>query len=308
MREEFYFTSSCGNTEIHGVVWKPTGEIKAILQISHGMAEHILRYDEFAKYCSKRGYVVVGHDHLGHGKSVSSAENYGYFNTKNGNEVLIQDTHLLRERVTEEYPSLPYFILGHSMGSTLLRQYILNHGEGLKGVVLSGIVAPESSSTLHVAKFLSRLIGAFKGSHYRSKVLDGLVFGKLDRMMDDPKAKGSWVTSDSKKLEEYTNDDLCGFIFTTNGYYNLFDGLLCLNHKENASSFPKHLPILIVSGSGDPVGGFESGLRKIHDHFINIGATNITLNIYPDAKHEVLNELNREEVYQDVAEWMASLN
>ena len=307
MREEFYFTSSCGNTEIRAIAWKPTGEIKAILQISHGMAEHIERYDEFANFLCNHGYLVVGHDHLGHGKSVTSAKHYGYFSKKQGNHYLIEDMHLLRERVTEEHPFLPYFILGHSMGSTLLRQYIWVHGEGLKGVIFSGIVAPEHSATLRVAKFLCRFIGTFKGSHHRSKFLDGLVFGKFDRMMGDSKVTGSWVTRDAKKLEEYTHDDLCGFVFTTNGYAVLFDGLLCLNHKENASSLPRHLPMLIVSGSEDPVGNFEPGIKKIHESFVEKGVTNLTLLLYPEARHEVLNEVNREEVYQNIEKWIAGL-
>ena len=306
LKEEFYFTSSCGNTNIRGITWKPRGEIKAILQISHGMAEHIERYDEFARHLNECGYYVVGHDHLGHGKSVSSAEDYGYFCGKQGNDYLIKDMHLLRERVSKEYPTLPYFMLGHSMGSTLLRQYLLIYGDGLEGAIFSGIVASKNSATLQVAKSLCRLLRTFKGSHYRSKLLDSLVFGKYNQMMDDPKLVGSWVTGDQKKLEEYTSDDLCGFIFTTDGYYHLFDGLLILNYKENASLFPKNLPILIVSGAKDPVGDFETGIKKVVERFKEIGATNITLNIYQDARHEVLNEINREEVYQDIDRWMAS--
>ena len=311
MREEFYFMSSCGNTHIHAVTWKPEGEIKAILQISHGMAEHILRYDEFAKYLSARGYLVVGHDHLGHGKSVSSADNYGYFKGqqgyKNGNEALIQDIHLLRERITKEYPPLPYFILGHSMGSTLLRQYRLIHGQGLQGVILSGMIAHKSSTALYTARFLSGLIGAFKGTHYRSKFLDGLALGKYTQVMKRQKATENWVTRDDEKLKEYMNDERCGFIFTTDGYTHLFGGMLRLNKEENSLQFPKTLPILMVSGTSDPVGDFESGIRKNYEHFITLGANNITLQLYPDARHEVLNEVNREEVYQDIDDWMENL-
>ena len=306
MREEFFFTSSCGNTEIRGIAWKPKGEIKAVLQIGHGMAEHIERYSEFAEHLNQCGYYVVGNDHLGHGKSVSSAGDYGYFYGKQGNDYLIKDMHLLRERASKEHPTLPYFMLGHSMGSTLLRQYILRYGEGLDGVIFSGIVGHESSTTLLVAKSLCRFIGAFRGVHYRSKLLDGLVFGKFDKMTADSSSKGSWVTRDLEELKKYTEDELCGFIFTTNGYYHLFDGLLCLNDKKATSHFPKNLPILIVSGAKDPVGGFEVGIRKVYESFIEKGATNITLNIYQDARHEVLNEINREEVYQDIEKWMAA--
>ena len=304
MREEFYFKSSNGNTKIRAVTWKPSSETKAILQISHGMAEHIIRYDEFAKYLSAHGYFVVGSDHLGHGKSVSSPEDYGYFNSKQGNDYLIQDMQLLREKISGNYPTLPYFILGHSMGSTLLRQYILKYGEGLKGVIFSGIVANQNSAVLGAAKCLCRLIGTFKGEHYRSKLLDGLVFGKFNQMMENPKTETDWVTRDENKLEEYTKDELCGFIFTTNGYYNLFDGLFRLNAKENDSLLPKELPILVVSGEEDPVGGFKVGIRNVYEAYKKSGAKNITLKLYEGARHEVLNEINREEVYEDIEKWM----
>ena len=307
MEKEFYFTSSSGKNEIRALSWKPSGEIKAILQISHGMAEHIIRYNEFAEYLSHRGYYVVGNDHLGHGKSVSTPEDYGYFNSKQGNNYLIEDMQLLREKTREEYPTLPYFILGHSMGSTLLRQYILKYGEGLKGVIFSGIVAHQSSIVLGIAKCLCRFIGAFKGDRYRSKFLDGLVFGKFNQMMENPKTTTDWVTRDEDKLEKYRADELSGFIFTTNGYYNVFDGLRPLNAKENKDLLPKELPMLIVSGGEDPVGGFESGIRDVYERYKRDGAKNITLKIYENARHEVLNEINREEVYLDIDEWMTKV-
>lgn len=307
MRKEFYFTSSCGNTEIRAMTWKPSSEPKAILQISHGMAEHILRYDEFAQYLCARGYFVVGSDHLGHGKSISSPENYGYFSSKQGNHYLIEDMQLLREKISKDYPNLPYFILGHSMGSTLLRQYILRYGSNLDGAIFSGIVAHQNSAILNVAKCLSKLIGTFKGEHYRSKLLDSLVFGKFNKMMENPKTTRDWVTRDESKLEEYIKDKLCGFIFTTNGYYNVFDGLLRLNAKENKDLLPKELPMLIVSGSQDPVGGFEPGIRDVYERYKRDGAKDISLKIYKDARHEVLNEINREEVYRDIGEWMRRL-
>ena len=307
MRKEFYFRSSDGKTNIRTLAWKPNGKIKAILQISHGMAEHIMRYNEFAEYLASHAYYVVGNDHLGHGKSVSSAKDYGHLDKKQGNDFLIQDMHLLREKISNEYPTLPYFILGHSMGSTLLRYYILKYGEGLQGVLFSGIVAHQSSVLLNLGKCLSSLIGIFRGKYYRSKFLNYSVLGKYNKMMKNPQSKIDWVTRDLEKLEKYANDELSGFIFTANGYYNIFDGLLRLNNKKNISLLPKDLPMLIISGSEDPVGGFEQGIKDVYEKYKKDGVRDIALKIYEGARHELINEIDREYIYQDIDEWMTTI-
>ena len=175
MRDEFYFPSKDGNTEIHTVEWKPDGEVRAVLQICHGMVEYIKRYDEFAQFLCEKGYYVVGNDHLGHGKSVQSKSEYGFFDKRYGNACVLGDIHTLRQRTAKKYPDVPYFMMGHSMGSSLLRQYIQMYGNGLAGAVLMGVVTDHSRASLLFVKRLCRLMAAVRGWHYRSRIVDELV-------------------------------------------------------------------------------------------------------------------------------------
>ena len=303
MKEEFYLPSSCEGIDLRGIMWQPEGEVKAILQISHGMAEHIERYDEFAMFLRDLGYCVVGHDHIGHGKTAKEKEERGHIDSKGGNQFLIEDMHLIRKKLAAMYPKAPYFMLGHSMGSTLLRQYILEYGEGLDGIILSGPVAKISKALLSVGKCLAKAIGKIKGADYRSKLLYNMTLGSYSKQIKDDDV-GSWVTKDKEKAKEYADDELSDFIFTASGYYAVFDGIGRLHDKEASRKTPHDLPIYIVSGKEDPVGGFGEGVEKIHEEYKKDGAKNVDITIYEEGRHEMLNEVNRQEVYQDIAYWM----
>ena len=256
MRDEFYFPSKDGNTEIHTIEWKPEGEVKAVLQLSHGMVEYIKRYDEFAEFMCSHGYYVVGNDHLGHGKSVQSKSEYGFFNEKYGNACVIGDMHTLRQRTMKKYPDVPYFMLGHSMGSSLLRQYVQMYGNGLAGAMFIGVVADQQRATLQFGRRLCRTLAMFRGWHYKSKLVDGMAVGAYNRKFKNPKTRADWVTSDEEHLEKYISDPLCSFVFTVNAYYSMFTGMLIMEKKESIYMIPKQLPILFAAGAEDPVGGF----------------------------------------------------
>nr|WP_294492674.1 alpha/beta hydrolase [uncultured Mediterraneibacter sp.] len=303
MRDEFYFPSKDGNTEIHTVEWKPEGEVKAVLQISHGMVEHIVRYDEFASFLCERGYYVVGNDHLGHGKSVQAKSEYGFFNEKYGNVCVLGDMHTLRQRTMKKYPDVPYFMLGHSMGSSLLRQYIQMYGNGLSGVVLMGAVADHKKAALLFGKRLCRLMAAFRGWHYRSKMVDNLAIGGYNKKFKTGNSKADWITSDCDRLEMYSSDPLCSFRFTVNAYYNIFLGMLNMQRKESVYMIPKVLPVLFVSGAEDPVGEFGKGVRKIYEKYRAAGIQDVTLRLYTGDRHEILNETDRDQVQKDLFEW-----
>ena len=232
MRDEFYFPSKDGNTEIHTIEWKPEGEVKAVLQLSHGMVEYIKRYDEFAEFMCSHGYYVVGNDHLGHGKSVQSKSEYGFFNEKYGNACVIGDMHTLRQRTMKKYPDVPYFMLGHSMGSSLLRQYVQMYGNGLAGAMFIGVVADQQRATLQFGRRLCRTLAMFRGWHYKSKLVDGMAVGAYNRKFKNPKTRADWVTSDEEHLEKYISDPLCSFVFTVNAYYSMFTGMLIMEKKE----------------------------------------------------------------------------
>ena len=303
MRDEFYFPSKDGNTEIHTIEWKPEGEVRAVLQICHGMVEYIRRYDEFAQFLCREGYYVVGNDHLGHGKSIQAKSEYGFFNEKYGNACVLGDMHTLRQRTEKKYPGVPYFMLGHSMGSSLLRQYIQMYGNGLSGAVLMGTVADHKKAALLFGKRLCRVMAAFRGWHYRSKMVDNLVLGAYNKKFKPARTRADWITSDNENLDMYVADPLCSFMFTVNAYYNVFSGMIGIQRKESVYMIPKGLPVLFVSGADDPVGEFGKGVRKIYEKYRAAGIRDVTLRLYTGDRHEILNETDRDQVYKDLLGW-----
>ena len=303
MRDEFYFPSKDGNTEIHTIEWKPEGEVRAVLQICHGMVEYIRRYDEFARFLCGKGYYVVGNDHLGHGKSIQAKSEYGFFNEKYGNACVLGDMHTLRQRTEKKYPGVPYFMLGHSMGSSLLRQYVQMYGNGLSGAVLMGTVADHKKAALLFGKRLCRVMAAFRGWHYRSKMVDNLVLGAYNKKFKPARTRADWITSDNENLDMYVADPLCSFMSTVNAYYNVFSGMIGIQRKESVYMIPKGLPVLFVSGADDPVGEFGKGVRKIYEKYRAAGIRDVTLRLYTGDRHEILNETDRDQVYKDLLGW-----
>ena len=303
-KDEFYYPSRDGNTEVHAIAWRPEGEMKAILQLSHGMVEYTDRYHDFAAYLCSQGICVVGNDHLGHGKSVQARTEYGYFTRRCGNACLLGDMHTLRQRMQERHPGVPYFLLGHSMGSALVRQYMALYGDGLKGVLLLGVTKNQSRLTLTVGQGLCLLLGLLRGGHHRSRLVNRLAIGCFNRRFKPCRTRADWVTSDPEKLEAYVKDPLCSFTFTVNAYYNLMQSMRKLRRKEALFMIPKGLPILLAAGTEDPVGGFGRGVRKIYTDYRRAGLRDVTLQLYPGARHELLQETIRERVYKDLYDWI----
>ena len=303
MKKEFSFLSSDNKTRIHAISWMPEGEIKGILQIAHGMVEYIDRYDSFARYLSEQGYYVVGHDHLGHGQSVQSKEYYGFFHETKGNECVIGDIHKLRKMTMKTYPDIPYFMMGHSMGSFLLRQYLSMYGEGLKGAIIMGtgdIPAP----LLSAGKAVCRSLAVVKGWKYRSAFVNNMGIGGYNKKFEPSESTKDWVTSDDVIRAAYEKDPLCNFIFTVNGYYHMFRGIEVLTKKETMEKIPKELPVLFISGGQDPVGEFGKSVARIYKKYTDAGMQDVEIKIYPEDRHEVLNERNRAEVYEDLYQWI----
>lgn len=298
MRKEFYFPSHDGLTQIHALEWIPEGEIKAALQITHGMVEHIERYDDFAKYMATNGIYVTGHSHLGHGKSITGPENIGFFAAPNGNECVIEDMHRLRKLTQEKYPHVPYFMLGHSMGSFLLRQYLGIYSEGLSGAVIMGS-ADQQDGAVKAGKMICKLLGAVRGWKYRSNLVNGIVMGSLEK----PYGKG-WLSQNEENVRIYGEDPLCGFVFTLNAFYHMFDGMCKMNAQEKAGNIPKELPMFFVAGSDDPVGDRGKGVETVYHRYQEKGAKNVEMKLYEGDRHEILNELDKENVYGDILAWM----
>ncbi len=303
MKQEFYYPSRDGKTQIHAIEWVPEGKIKGVLQICHGMVEYIDRYHEFAEYMSENGYYVTGHDHLGHGKSIQSEEELGYFDETRGNQYVIGDIQKLREMTMKKYPDAPYYMLGHSMGSFLLREYLTMYGKGLDGAVIMG-TGYQSALILNAGQLVCRGIAAFKGWKHRSRFVDNLSFGSYNKRFEPSETTKDWITSDREKRQKYVEDPLCSYMFTLGAYYQMFEGMKVLTKKESLERIPKDLPILFVSGKDDPVGAFGKSVTKVYEKYKSAGIHNVSIHLYQGDRHEILNEVDREKVYHDILRWI----
>lgn len=304
--ERFSFPSADGRTIIDAVKWIPeSGKYHAILQISHGMIEYIDRYKLFAEFLNNHGYLVVGHNHLGHGESVVSEEEWGYFSEKDAPDVLIKDMHTLRTIVQSENTDLPYFMLGHSMGSYLLRRYLTVYNDNLRGAIIVGTGCVEDNLS-KTGKALCSVMAKFLGWHHRSKLVKSLTFGgpykKFD--MDGSHPENSWLTRDENIVKAYYADPRCCFMFTLNGYHMLMDTVYYDNQMENIQKTPAKLPLFFLSGQEDPVGDLGEGVKKIYNKYEEAGIKDITYKLYENDRHEILNELDKEVVFEDIRAWM----
>lgn len=305
MKKEFFYPSKDGKTQIHAIEWIPEGEVKAVLQICHGMVEYIDRYDGFASYLCERGIYVVGHDHLGHGKSVTDESYLGHFEPKDGNKYVIADIHSLRAQTEKKYPDLPYFMLGHSMGSFLLRQYLTMRSEGLSGAIIMG-TGFMPYAVLAAGQLVCKVIGTVKGWNYRSAFVNQLGMGGYNKQFEPSDSTKDWITSDDEMRAKYEADPLCSFIFTVSGYCQMFEGMKVIAKKESADKISKDLPIFFVSGEKDPVGNNGAGVRKVYEKYQKAGIQDVQMKLYENDRHEILNEKDRKTVYEDLYQWISS--
>lgn len=303
-KEEFTFDSRDGKTKIHAVRWVPEGKVICILQIVHGMAEYIERYEEVAQYFAEKGILVTGEDHLGHGKSVSKDGTYGYFCEQDPATVVVRDVHRLKKMTQEDYPGIPYVILGHSMGSFILRNYICRYGTGIQGVIVCG-TASMPGPVIVAAKAVAGLQRLFQGDKHVSKLLDKMAFGAYNKKIQEAKTGFDWLATDESVVEKYVQDSLCGFTFTVNGFRTLFELLSRLNKVENLQKMPKELPVFFIAGEEDPVGDYGNGVKKVYEDFIDcLGMKNVALKLYAGDRHEILNELDKQQVFEDIYPWI----
>lgn len=303
-KKEFYYPSADGVTKIHATKWMPDKAPRAVLQIVHGMTEYVGRYEAFAEFMCNHGFVVVGEDHLGHGLSVQDKKYYGYFGIK-GNEWMIQDIHQLKQDTQKEYPGLPYLMLGHSMGSFLVRQYIVtdngHYSEDLAGVVIMG-TGWQPAIAMKLGKLLAKGVGIDELGKTASAV-EAVAFGSYLKRIKNPRSSKDWLTRDEAIVDKYRKDELCMFHFTANGFYHMFSGMEKAHDIEAMKRIPPGLPLLFISGAEDPVGNYGEGVRKAYVVYSDNTDCDVHIEIYPDDRHEVLNELNKQEVYDDLLEF-----
>ena len=303
-KEEFYFDSRDRKNKIHAVKWIPDVEKPVcIFQIVHGMAEHIERYDEFAGFLAEKGILVVGEDHLGHGRSVPEGGTYGYFCEEDAAGVLVRDVHRLKKIMQEQYPGILYLIMGHSMGSFITRNYLFHYGSGIDGAVIVG-TGMQSKFTLMAARMVTAVQKVFCGSRHVGKLIDKASFGKYNDRFQPARTAVDWLSRNEENVDRYIADPMCGFVFTLNGFSALFKLIHNCYDAEKLEKMPKQLPILLISGADDPVGNYGKSVEKVYRSYQEIGMQNVQMKLYEKDRHELLNEIDREQVYGDIYRWI----
>lgn len=306
MTEENYrFASADGVSQIHGVRWLPDGEPTAVLQLVHGMVEYIERYREFATYLTARGFAVVGHDHIGHGHTAASLDELGIMHARHPSDVMVEDIYANYVLNKERYAGVPYYILGHSMGSYMTRKCLCVKAAemtGLAGAIIMG-TGTESSLTIYGGLALINVLALFHADDYRSEFLRRMMqYKQFDNSGMRP--ENSWLTKDTEIVRQYYASPYCTFGFSLSAYRGLVESTIYDNKMSNIARMNKDLPVLFISGDQDPVGNMGKGVQAAYDKFVAAGMRDVTIRLYQNDRHEILNETDRATVYQDLYAWM----
>lgn len=307
-RETGQFLSADGKSKIHVAKWLPEKEPVAVLQMVHGMQEYIERYEPFARYLAGQGFAVIGHDHIGHGASVPDESRWGIMEGKHPSDIMVEDMYRNYCLIREEYPGLPHFILGHSMGSYMLRKMIAVKAQDLadcSGAIIMG-TGSESNLKIFMGKIILHVIAAFHSWGYRSPFASGLMFGAPYKDFDvtGKEPERSWLTKDIEIVKGYRDDPACSFMFSLSGFKALLEATSFDNSAKNIAKVPKDLSVIFVSGDRDPVGNLGKGVKTAYEKFAAAGMRDVTMKLYPGDRHEILNELDRQQVYEDLYQWM----
>ena len=301
--QDFYFQSSTGRTSIHALKCVPDGKPRAVVQIAHGIAEHIDRYRPFMEFLADNGFVVAGNDHLGHGKSIRVPEEQGFFAEKDGWWRVVDDMDKLHDIMSKEYPELPYVLFGHSMGSFLTRTYLIKHLDKYDGVILSG-TGHQSPALVLGGNAAASVMAKLNGAMGDGTKLDSLAFGTYLSKIENPRTKFDWLSRDAEQVDKYIADPLCGFIGKSGLYRDMMQGIKFITNKNNIAQMNKEKPVYFMSGDGDPVGDYGKGVERAYKAFCDAGLHDVFMRLYPGGRHEMLNETNKEQVYQDILSWL----
>lgn len=299
-KERNIINSKADGLAIEVLTIKPEGEIKGIVQFSHGMAEHKERYIPFMEYLAKKGYLTIIHDHRGHGKSVKDKEDLGYFYEEKA-EYVVEDLHQVTEWMKEQYPDKKLILLGHSMGSMIVRKYTKKYDKDIDGLIVCG--SPSKNPLAGLAILIVKVLEKFKGEKYRSHFVQKLAFGSYNKKIENHQSENAWVCKNEEVVTAYENDELCGFIFTLNGFLNLFTLMKDIYSKKGWHVTKQELPIFFIAGSDDPVIVNKEKWLESQEFLKGIGYHNISYQLYPGMRHEILNE-GDEIIWEDVVSWI----
>ena len=304
--EHFRIPSSNGVSTLWGTCWKPEREPKAVLQLVHGMTEHVGRYDEFGEAMAARGIAVIGCDQLGHGRTAASRDELGFFAEHNGAAYLVQDIRRVRRAAGRLFPNCPHTVLGHSMGSFLVRRYLTRYGREVDGAILMG-TGDYPAAVLLAALAVVDLTALVRGERCHSRLLHGLVLGNYNRRIPSARTGSDWLSRDAERVDRFVADPYCQFRFTCSAYRDFFHVMLDLKNRRLVGNMPSELPVFLVSGSEDPVGDYGKGVKRVFDQYRSLGMKQVTMKLYEGSRHEILNDLEREQACRDLGDWICSL-
>ena len=304
MRTDFYY-DSLGGGKIHACRWIPNGPIIAVVQIVHGIAEYVERYDEFAEFLNQHGILVVAEDHMGHGKSICEATPKGCF--VGGWQTAVKDTYRLLKNTMAEFSGVPYILFGHSMGSFMARTILARHpNSGIAGAIICGS-AWMPNPVIGAGKTLATAICKKNGEQNPSALLQKVMFGGYNKRVEHPRTASDWLTRDQKIVDAYEADPLCGFVPSAGLARDMMTGLQYIQDPKNLDAMKKDLPVFFIAGGDDPVGGYGAGVQKCAEEFRKYGMNFVDMKLYPLCRHEIHNEINRQEVYEDVLDWICKI-
>lgn len=301
-KEIFVYPSSCPERTVTYCVFKPLSPPRAIVQLSHGMCEYVERYEPFAEFLTSRGILFCGNDHLGHGRTGDKYNEFGFFSESSGDSYLTEDVHTLTTIMKGQYPDLPYLLMGHSMGSFITRDYLSKYAVEIDGCILSGTSGRNPLSAFGAGT--AHRIGRIRGGKHRSNIVKQLAIGTYNKGYGTI-GQENWICRDPKVVEKYRNDKYCNFEFTMMGYRDMCTLLHRVNLDSWYDSFPKEFPLLFISGTGDPVGRYGKGVNQVVRQLEERGHSNVVSLLYPEARHELCNELNKKDVYRDLYTWIS---
>ena len=301
MRQDIWFDSK-GAGIIHACRWIPEGQPRAVVQIIHGIAEFVERYDDFASFLTRQGILVVAEDHMGHGQSINGDGIQGYFH--GGWFTAVEDSMQLMTDTKAEFPDVPYILFGHSMGSFMARTILCKYPDcGIAGAVICGTGWQPAAALPAMVKMMEgicKIVGETKPN----EMLQNLIFGSYNKRVEHPRTAFDWLTRDDRIVDAYIAHPLCGFTACAGLLREMVKGIHYIEQKENLAKMTKELPVFFIAGGDDPVGPYGKGVHTCAEAFRNAGMQDVSVRIYPLCRHEILNEINREQVYADVLKWV----
>lgn len=301
MRTEYYY-DSCGVGQIRACIWTPESEPRAVVQLVHGIAEHVERYDDYANWLNEKGILVVAQDHMGHGKSIGKDGILGYFH--GGWFSAVEDTYHLLQQTMEQYPDVPYVLFGHSMGSFIVRTILIQHPDsGIAGCVVCG-TAWQPAALLKAAMPMCKFLCRNGGDKKPSPILKKMMFGSYNQKVEHARTENDWLSRDDRVVDAYNRDPLCGFTATAGLYRDMMTGISYIQQKDMLDAMKRETPVLFVAGSADPVGAYGQGVQRAANVFQNFGMLDVSIKLYPMCRHEILNEINNTQVYEEIQDWI----